>query len=379
VGPAERRAVATLAFIHGLVHGNVLAIPVFLAFAWRGEFGLDPVAAGALASVAYVAFGASSVPFGRLADRGDPRTLLALCVAGIAASMTAIALSRTLSLLALSLAALGVASGIYHPTGLAYISRHVREQGRGMGWHGMGGSLGVATGPAVVGALIALQVPWRTAAAAMAVPAILAFVLLAAHRPPPSGDASSPAGIRTALRALRTRRFAAMLLVYMFAGVAYWGSLTFLPALVGAGSYAFLLALGAVGQIVSGNLADRPRPHRTLAAMSAVAAGVLATLATGIPAVVAAGAWVFGFLLFSLEPLQNTLVTAAVPPEDRGLAFGMTFLSVFGLGSIGAVLAGVLLAAGRTSLLFLLLAGSLALSGLSALGSRNGQRTGDRG
>ena len=124
MGPEERRAVATLAFIHGLVHGNVLAIPVFLAFAWRGEFGLDPVAAGALAAVAYVAFGVSSVPFGRLADRRDPRTLLALCVAGIAASMAAIALSRTLSLLALSLAALGVASGIYHPTGLAYISRH---------------------------------------------------------------------------------------------------------------------------------------------------------------------------------------------------------------------------------------------------------------
>jgi hypothetical protein len=57
----------------------------------------------------------------------------------------------------------------------------------------------------------------------------------------------------------------------------------------------------------------------------------------------------------------------------------MTFLSVFGLGSIGAVLAGVLLAAGRTSLLFLLLAGSLALSGLSALISRDGRRTGDRG
>ncbi|TLZ66135.1 MAG: MFS transporter [Methanobacteriota archaeon] len=379
MGPEERRAVATLAFIHGLVHGNVLAIPVFLAFAWRVEFGLDPVGAGALAAVAYVAFGASSVPFGRLADRGDPRVLLALCVAGIAASMAAVALSRTLPLLVGSLAALGIASGIYHPTGLAYISRHVREQGRGMGWHGMGGSLGVATGPAVVGALIALQVPWRYAAGAMAVPAILAFFLLASQRPPPSGAPRAPGGIGDALRGLGTRRFAAMLLVYMFAGVAYWGSLTFLPELVGAGSYAFLLALGAVGQVVSGHLADRPRPHRTLAAMSAIAAGVLATLATGIPAIVAAGAWVFGFLLFSLEPLQNTLVTAAVPPGDRGLAFGMTFLSVFGLGSIGAVLAGVLLATGRTAVLFLLLAASLVVSGLFALKSRESGRTAGRG
>ncbi len=364
--PEERRTVATLAFVHGLVHGNILAIPVFLAFAWRHEFGLDPVAMGGLAAVAYVCFGLGSVPFGRLADRREARSLLGGCVAGIAASMAAVSLSPSVAALAGALAALGLFSGIYHPTGLAVISRHVREQGRGMGWHGMGGSLGIAIEPALVGALIALQVPWRVAAAAMAGPATAAFLLLFVQRTGDVPQGGSPAGIRTALRGLMTPAFGLVLIVYMLSGIAYWGSLTFLPGLVGPASYAFLLALGAVGQVVSGHLADRPRPHRTLFAMSALAAAALAALATGVPAILAVGGWVFGFLLFSLEPLQNTLVTDSVPAANRGLAFGMTFLSVFGLGSIGAVIAGALLAAGMNAALFVLLAISLGVSGLSA-------------
>jgi len=375
VGPEARRAVGALAFIHGLVHGNILAIPVFLALAWSREFHLDPVSQGGLAAVAYVGFGVSSVPFGRLADRGRAMEILSLCVAGIAAAMAAVSLSETLPALAVSLAALGVASGAYHPTGLAFISRHVPEQGRGMGWHGMGGSLGIAIGPAATGALIAVGVPWRSVAALLAVPAIVAFSLLWVRRPAAAASSRTPPDVREALRSLATPAFLPVLLVYMLAGISYWGSLTFLPGIVGTGFYVVLLSLGALGQVVSGHLADRSRPARTLFAMSVLAAAVLATLATGVPLILVAGAWGFGFLLFSLEPLQNTLVTRAVPPESRGLAFGFTFLSVFGIGSGGAVIAGALLASNQSAALFLVLAGCLALSGLCAWLSENRRRT----
>ncbi len=377
--PEERRGVGTLAFIHGLVHGAILAIPVLLALAWREEFRLDPAAAGGLAAVAYIGFGGASVPFGRLADRGGTRELLALSVVGIAVALAGIALSPGLPALAVSLAALGVAAGAYHPTALAFISRHVREQGRGMGWHGMGGSLGVALEPAIVGALLALGIPWRAAVAGMTIPPILAFSLLAIQRPASVPRPPRTMGLRRDLRSVLTPAFLPVLVVYAFAGIAYWGSLTFLPGIVGTASYALLLALGAAGQVLSGHLAERPRPHRTLFRLTFAAAGVLTVLATGIPWLLAAGAWAFGFLLFSLEPLQNTLVTETVPPEVRGLAFGMTFLSVFGIGSVGAILAGALLARGDQDLLFLLLAGSLAVSGVSALRSEKVRRTRGRG
>ena len=363
--PEERRTVAVAGYLHGLSHGNILAIPVFLALAWSNEFTPDPATLGLLAATAYACFGVSSVPFGYLADRRAPRPLLVLCVSGIAASLLAIAASPTLPLLALSLAALGLFSGIYHPTGLSLISRRLREPGRGFGWHGMGGSLGVALGPAAVGGLLAIGWPWRTVAALLVLPPVFGLALLLGLGVGESAPLASdpPASPRSLLRV----SVLLILLVYMFSGIAYWGTLTFLPRLVGSGSFVLLLALGAVGQVVSGHLADRGRPDRILFALSALAGGLLAALALNPENLFLPAAWLFGFLLFSLEPLQNTLVTNEVRPSARGTAFGITFLSVFGLGSVGAALAGLLLAQGQKGLLFGALGLSLLVSGGFAL------------
>ena len=360
----ERREIALLAFLHGLVHSNILAIPIFLALAWRDEFQTNDLTLGILAATAYVGFGIGSVPFGYLADRRGSPSLLLTCVSGIALSLTAVSISPTLPLLAAALGSLGVFSGIYHPTGLSYISRRVRAQGRGMGWHGLGGSLGIALGPAVVGALLALGLPWRPVAAVLVAPSLAAIVLVIAKPlEDPIVPTGNPVSLPVAIRRALSPPFMLVLLVYMFAGIAYWGSLTFLPSFVGAGSYAFLLGLGAIGQVVAGHLADRPMPGRTLFILSCVGALLLVALAIGSSALLFASAWAFGFVLFSLEPLHNTLVTNAVRGESRGVAFGMTFLSVFGVGSVGAILAGYLLSRDAPGLLFLLLAAFLAISG----------------
>ena len=151
----DRRVVAVLGFLHGVVHSNILSIPVFL-LAWKAEFGADDVTLGLLAAAGYGFYGVAAVPFGFLADRRAPARLLLVCAAGIAISMAGVAVSPSIPLLAVSLGALGLFSGVYHPTGLSIISRVVVEQGRGMGWHGMGGSLGIASGPAYVGAALAV-------------------------------------------------------------------------------------------------------------------------------------------------------------------------------------------------------------------------------
>jgi MFS family permease len=371
VQPGERRIVGVTALLHGLVHGNILAIPVFLDLAWRSEFGADDVTLGLLAGTAYACFGLGSVPFGHLADRKGAPRLLVLCLAGIVVSLAFVAASPGIASLAASLALLGLFSGIYHPAGLSLISRVVREPGRAMGWHGMGGSLGVAAGPAAVGGLLGIGWPWRSVVGLLLVPGVAALGILVASR---LRDPVTPGERRPfapSARGILTRSFVLVLLVYAFAGIAYWGSLTFLPRFVGAGSYAFLLALGAVGQVLAGHLADRVRPERALFVLSLVAAVLLAGFASaGIQAVVVVP-WAFGLLLFSLEPLQNTLVTSEVRVGSRGLAFGMTFLSVFGLGSTGAVLAGFMLQGSAATVLFPVLGAALAVSGLCGLVARN--------
>jgi len=363
--------VAVLGFLHGVVHANILSIPVFL-LAWKSEFGADDVTLGLLAAAGYGFYGLGAVPFGFLADRGTPARLLLLCAGGLAVSMLGVAASPSIPLLTVSLGALGLFSGIYHPTGLSIISRVVVEQGRGMGWHGMGGSLGIAAGPAYVGAALAVGLPWRLVAASLAVPALLAGIFLLAQRLP-AEVSHRPAEARVPLRALLTRSYGFILLVYMFAGFAYQGGLTFLPQprFIGARFFALALAFGAVGQVVSGMLADRRQPGRLLFALSAATGAILLSLAVlpeGSPFI--AAALVFGFLLFSLEPLQNTLVTGEVPRALRGMAFGFTFLSVFGIGSLGAVLAGWLVAHDASATLFVVLSACIAASGTFALGVR---------
>jgi len=365
----DRRVVAVLGFLHGVVHANILSIPVFL-LAWKTEFGADDVTLGLLAAVGYGLYGLGAVPFGFLADRGAPARLLLLCAAGIAMSMVGVAASPSIPLLAVSLGALGLFSGIYHPTGLSIISRAVVEQGRGMGWHGMGGSLGIAAGPVYVGTALAFGWSWRPVAGLLVIPGLVALALLAVARLPVETSAPVLLPGRTPV-ALWSRSFAFILLVYMFAGFAYQGGLTFLPRFVGAGFFALALALGAVGQVLSGRLADRRRFERILFALSAVAASLLVLLAfLPLGGAFIAAALAFGFLLFALEPLQNTLVTGEVPRPLRGLAFGFTFLSVFGIGSLGAALAGWLLAQNANAILFLILGGCLAASGTFSLGVR---------
>src|SRR6266508_2484568 len=127
---------------------------------------------------------------------------------------------------------------------------------------------------------------------------------------------------------------------------------------------ALALGLGAIGQILSGRLADRTHPDRILFGLSLVAAGILLALALlPMSAAFTGAALAFGFVLFSLEPLQNTLVAGEAPRSVRGLAFGFSFLSVFGVGSIGAVLAGWMLAQNAAPALFAVLGACLAVSG----------------
>ena len=365
----DRRVVAVLGFLHGVVHANILSIPIFL-LAWKLEFGADDVTLGLLAAAGFGFYGLGAVPFGFLADRRPAGGLLLLCAAGIAISMVGVGASPSIPVLALSLGALGLFSGIYHPTGLSIISRVVAEQGRGMGWHGMGGSLGIAAGPAFVGAMLAIGWSWRSVAALLVIPSLVALLLLFVARLPVERPAPALGSSRSP-RPLWSRPFAFILLVYMFAGFAYQGGLTFLPRFVGAEFFALALALGAIGQVVSGRLADRRQSERILFGLSVAAATVLVLLAVLPPGgAFTTAALLFGFLLFSLEPLQNILVTGEVPGPLRGLAFGFTFLSVFGIGSLGAALAGWLIANHASAILFLVLGGFLAASGTASLGAR---------
>src|SRR2546429_80804 len=126
-----------------------------------------------------------------------------------------------------AIAGLFLSSGIYHPTALAAISRSVEAQGAAMGWHGMGGSLGIALGPAFVAASLASGWPWRDAVAVLVLPPLVGLALLATRFP--RVGTRPPTAVATRSRTLASVPVARVLLVYFFSGVASPGPLCILP------------------------------------------------------------------------------------------------------------------------------------------------------
>ncbi|MFQ5552553.1 MAG: MFS transporter [Thermoplasmata archaeon] len=377
----ERALVGYVTAAHALNHAYIFIIPLFL-ITWTVEFNSDLPVLGLVAAVAYALYGGGSLPFGYLADRMGSKPLISLYLAGAVVALLLVALAQTLLQLTLALALLGLFLSPHHPSGTAMITREVRQQGRGFGYHGMGGSIGVALGP-LVAALLLLSLEWRAVFALFALPALgvlVGMIFLA----PSEQAVRKPTSLAEVKSVFLTTGFLLVFMVYVFAGIAYLGALTFLPAYLDslglpplavsgldltAGLYLFpaILALGAAGQVAGGYLADRPKVEVTLAGASVLVGVLLLLLALPAAGAVVGVAFLFGFLLFALEPLQNVLVARQAPPNLRGLAYGLVFLSVFGIGALGAALGAYIASVADLALIFPPLALFMAASGGAVL------------
>ncbi|OYR51583.1 MFS transporter, partial [Halorubrum sp. Ea8] len=160
---AERRIVAFTAGSHGLVHTYELSIPILLTV-WIAEFSTTAATLGLVSTVGYGLFGVGALPGGILVDRFGSKSLILACLGGMAASFLLVSVAPNLLALALAIAVWGVTASVYHPAGLSLISKSVDRRGTALGYHGIGGNLGIALGPLAT-ALLLLAFDWRVVAA----------------------------------------------------------------------------------------------------------------------------------------------------------------------------------------------------------------------
>jgi MFS family permease len=385
------RSIVRLVMVgHGLVHTYELSIPIFMTV-WLSAFGVTEAALGTLVGAGYVLFGVGALPGGILADRFGARRLIAACLAGMGLSFVALGLAPGLWAVGGALVLWGAAASVYHPAALALISTGVQQRGRGLAWHGIAGNVGIAGGPLMT-ALLLLAVGWQTVALLLALPAFAAaggaayasFDETAAVDGTEKAEAPAPPEGLEALwgrsAALFTASFVVVFAAAALSGLYYRGVLTFLPDLLtplvtvdlpidvdtGRYVYAGLLTVGIAGQYVGGRLTEWGRPERGLVgafgALAVVAAGFLPVAETGTAGLLGASA-VLGFALFVIQPLYQATVAEYSPAGARGLSYGYTYLAVFGVGALGATLAGALLQYAGPPLLFGVLAG---IAGLGA-------------
>jgi MFS family permease len=386
---------------HGMVHTYELSVPILMTV-WLAEFPVTSATLGTVVAVGYGLFGVGALPGGLLVDRYGSRTLIVACLFGMGGSFLLLGVAPGVGGITLALAVWGLAASVYHPAGLALISNGVQQRGAGFAYHGMAGNMGIAGGPFVT-ALLLLAVDWRTASVVLAVPALIAGAVgstiefdetaaveaVADGGDAPSTDVDSLREFVAASRTLFTAGFLAVFVLVLCNGLYYRGMITFLPELLrdflaplvditpeeGLGPvpdgpaarefdlsqylYAGLLAVGIGGQYVGGHLTDAIVPERGLAIMLAALATIAVLFipaAETLPTLLGISV-ALGFALFAMQPLSQATVAKYSPPEHRGLSFGYTYLAIFGIGALGASLAGAALTYGSSTALFLLLAG----------------------
>jgi MFS family permease len=418
----DRSIVALVMLAHGMVHTYELSIPIFVSI-WLTEFDVvnlgltqfEVTAAtlGLVVTAGYGLFGLGALPGGVLVDRIGSRRLISVCLFGMAGSFVLLGLSPNLLVVTLALLCWGAAASVYHPAGLALISKGVDERGTGFAYHGIAGNVGIGLGPLLTAVLL-MFLDWTTVAMLLSLPALgaAAYALRAQFDETAAVDAGSggsskaDAGVDSLAEFVSESKrlvaggFVVVFLVVMSSGLYYRGVLTFLPDLlsgldqfaavplatllpagisdllgVEAGSgrtlqperyfYSGLLMVGVLGQYAGGKLTDRvPLEWGLVGAFGGLA--VLAVLflpvaSAGLAPLLVFGA-VLGFSLFVIQPFYQATVAEYTPPGTRGLSYGFTYLGVFGVGALGGALAGAILTYATPAVLFTVLAG-IAVAG----------------
>jgi MFS family permease len=307
----------------------------------RESVGAGLFAISLVGNVSYFAFGLTAPASGFLADRIGSRRVLTMCSFGMAAACVGVALSRNVYTLGATLGLLGLAAALYHPAGLSLIARRVGSVEKAMSYHGIFGTLGLALGPVVAGAITA-GAGWRWSYVAFAVALAgmgAAFAGLAGR-----GGSSGARRPAAAPSLPQKTLLGGLLLFYVIAvmnGFIFHGATTFLPTRLASVKNLFFgnvmttaaLLLGIAGQYVGGLLASRWRYELVLAGSFLFSGAALLLLGTFQGAFLFAPALAYGFAHFSTQPVTNTLVSRLTSSRRQGIAFGVNFFLAFGLGS----------------------------------------------
>ncbi len=346
----DRRGLGLLTLSHvvdDLYQGAVPALLPFLVL----ERGYSYAAATGITLAATVLSSVVQPAFGVLADRRPLPWLPAvgLLVAGVGIGLAGLGDSYWWTWAAVALSGLGVAA--YHPAAARAARAAAGASAQGMSWFAVGGNAGLALGPVVVTpVLLAYGVagtPLLALPALVAAAVLLAVGRRARARPRPTAAAGG-----VPQRDDDWRSFGWLTGLVVIRSVLYFGVSSLvalyvidrfgLPTSAGSAALATFLAVGAVGTLAGGWLADRwgRVPAIRLGYAVTVPGLVLLVVAPSWPIALAA-AVLLGVGLYLPFSVQTTLGQELLP-NRVGTASGVTLGLAVSAGGAVTPLFGVL-------------------------------------
>jgi MFS family permease len=371
---------------HGLTHWYPATFYLLLPLIGN-ELGLNYSQIGLIMTCQYVASAIANVPGGVLVDTvGRKGLLMAVSLFWIGFPYLLIGFTHSYGMLLVCVALVGFGNSLWHPTAIPTLGRRYPERkGLALSVHGMGGNVGDAVAPVLIGAALGFFT-WREVVVMNVVPGLVVALLLLAFlgtlRPGAKrleGEAQSLATYLAGLRVLlRNRALVLLSTGSAFRTMTQSALLTFLPVYlandmgysplwVGACLFA-LQAAGFAASPIAGHLSDRVGRKQILVGSMLATALVLAAMAFsgGSPLFIALVA-VLGFFLYATRPVIQAWLLEATPRNMAGSSIGV----LFGAQAVGAAIGPLLggLVADRYGLLatFYFLAATIVVANLFVL------------
>jgi len=346
----HRFQLALLHSAHFACHYFLLIFPT-AAIAIERDWRLGYGEALALGTPVYACLALGTLPAGWLGDRYDGDYLIALFFVGCGTASVLVALAPDDVYLMAGLGALGFFASIYHPVGLAMVTRSSARPGRALAANGVFGNLGLA-GASLSSGLLADAFGWRSA---FLVPGIVAIGIGAVHflvrSQLPAKDTTLSSGLDAPdivpLRAVEVRVVGVVLLAALFSGIVFNGVSVSLPKLFeerlgGAarglseiGRYgAMVFAVAAFAQLPVGALLDRVGGRPILLGLFALEAGALIVTSRVGGVLVVPSTLVTVTLMFAGIPITGWLLGRHVASSRRSRAFAAEYVLSLGMGAM---------------------------------------------
>lgn len=343
---------------HSLVHLYEGVLPPLIPLL-MGEFGTDYFHLGIIVTIFSYAFGFGSLPAGFLADRVSPLRLVSIYLFGAGLLSAFIWPVGSLSTYGILMGLIGLFCSTYHPASNTLISHALKEKGKAFGIHGIAGSLGVAVIPAL-SAWLGSAMGWRAPHVIFGIWGVgVGFYSLTV----PRRSAATRSAESVKEPEVGSNRVSYLNLIVFFLsasalGLSYRGIMTFLPVYMAqnvevsflkvdpvalGGTIATLALLsGAGGQYLAGRLVDRYRPEGIYLGAIVIGAIFVFFMAKCSNVLLMVSAILYAFFFFSIQPVQNYILSGYLPRHRHGLGYGILFFLAFGVGSTAAAVSGYL-------------------------------------